>query len=74
MYLSGSLAFSISLEKGEDDTESRAFHTTFCPLGRVVFLIECPFLPWRGGRDREFPPVSSGFLGTTGGVRDLNSD
>jgi hypothetical protein len=77
--LSGSSALSISLEKGEDDTRSRAFQTACCSPGRAIFLEICSFvrgpLPlWRGGRDRECPPDSKGCLETARGVSDLDSN
>ena len=79
VYLSGSSALSICLEKGEDDTKSRAFQTACCPPRRAVFLEACsfdrgPFPLLRGGRDRECRSVSNRCLETTRGVNDLDSD
>ena len=79
MYLSGNLAFSICLEKGEDDTKSRALQTACCPPGRAVFLEACsfvcsPFPTWRGGRVRECLPDSRDCLGVGWSVNDLGSD
>jgi hypothetical protein len=44
VYLSGSSALSICLEKGEEDARSRAFQTACCPPGRAVFLEVCSFV------------------------------
>ncbi len=44
MNLSGSTVLSISREKGEDDTKSRAFQTACCSPVRIVFWATCFFV------------------------------